>query len=276
MKLYFVFTCLILFLGFKAEPITNSYAFTTQDSAGYFNSFDRTKIYYEQHGKGKPVLLVHGFTGTGDSWKRSALYQNLLNSGFRVITVDLRGNGKSDKPHSDTAYANDAEAHDLMGLISFLGIKQYMVVGYSRGSIITARLLVLDKRISRAVMGGIGLDFSNPDWPRRIMFYKALKGDSVPELASMVKRIQADGLDQQALAMQQKEQPSTSVKELNAISIPVLVICGTQDSDNGSAADLVKTMPKAIMVNVPGDHGSASRTPEFSNQVIAFLQKTNN
>jgi pimeloyl-ACP methyl ester carboxylesterase len=162
-----------------------------------------------------------------------------------------------------------------MGLISFLGIRQYIVVGYSRGSIITARLLVLDRRITRAVMGGIGLDFSNPEWPRRIMFYKALRGDSVPELAPMIKRIQSEGLDQQALAMQQKEQPSTSIKELNTIAVPVLVICGTQDSDNGSAADLAKAIPRAAMENVPGDHGSASRTQEFSNHVIVFLQRTN-
>ena len=201
------------------------------------------------------------------------LYQDLLKSGYMVIIADLRGNGKSDKPHVDTAYAHDAEARDLMGLISFLDIHQYMVVGYSRGSIITARLLVLDKRISRAVMGGIGIDFSNPQWPRRIMFYKALRGDSVPALAAMLKRIQSDGLDQQALALQQKEQPSTSLDELHAIQVPVLVICGLQDSDNGSATDLTKAIPNAIMENVPGDHGGASKTQEFSDHVIGFLNK---
>jgi pimeloyl-ACP methyl ester carboxylesterase len=271
MKSFLAFTIFLSVLGVKANLASNHAGSWPQDSSGFFVSFDRTRIYYEQHGQGKPVLLVHGFTGTGDSWKKSALFTDLVNSGYRVITVDLRGNGKSDKPHSDTAYAHDAEAHDLMGLISFLGIPQYMVVGYSRGSIITARLLVLDKRITRAVMGGIGLDFSNPEWPRRIMFYKALRGDSIPELAPMVKRIQSEGLDQQALAMQQKEQPSTSIKELNAISVPVLVICGLQDSDNGSAADLAKAMPSAALENVPGDHGSASRTTEFSIHVISFL-----
>ena len=60
----------------------------------------------------------------------------------------------------------------MIGLMQMLGIDEYGVVGYSRGSIITARLLVLDKRISKAVMGGIGIDFTNPEWPRRIMFYK--------------------------------------------------------------------------------------------------------
>ena len=243
------------------------------DSIGYFKSFDGTKIYYEKHGQGSPVLLIHGFTRSGDAMRKSGFYKNLLNNGFMAITVDLRGNGKSDKPHSDTAYAQDAEAKDLMGLISFLGISHYAVVGYSRGSIITARLLVLDRRITKAVMGGMGIDFSNPEWPRRIMFYKALRGDSVPELAPLIKQIQAEGLDQQALAMQQKEQPSTSLNELHAIQIPVLVIYGLQDSDNASAAELARAIPGAVLDNVPGDHGGAFRSQEFSDHVIRFLNK---
>jgi pimeloyl-ACP methyl ester carboxylesterase len=273
MKSFLVFAILLIAQGLQANLSPAKSHFSPKDSSGYFISFDKTKIYYERHGQGIPVLLVHGFTGTGDSWKKAALFNDLVNSGYLVITVDLRGNGKSDKPHADTAYAHDAEARDLMGLISFLGIRQYMVVGYSRGSIITARLLVLDKRVTRAVMGGIGLDFSNPEWPRRIMFYKALRGDSIPELAPMVKRIQSEGLDQQALAMQQKEQPSTSKKELSAIIVPVLIICGLQDSDNGSAADLAKAIPRAAFQNVPGDHGSASKTNEFSIYVITFLRQ---
>ncbi|MFI5156273.1 MAG: alpha/beta fold hydrolase [Chitinophagales bacterium] len=243
------------------------------DSTGYFPSFDGIKIYFEVHGQGYPVLLVHGFTSTGDSWKKGALYDDLLTRKFKVITVDLRGNGKSDKPHADTAYANDAEAKDLMGLLTALGITKYFVVGYSRGSIITARLLVLDHRIDKAVMGGIGLDFSNPDWPRRVNFYKALRGDSIPELTAMVKRVQAEGLDQQALAMQQKDQPSTSKQQLAAIQEPVLVICGSEDADNGSAAELAKILPHAELQTVPGDHGSTSRTAAFAQKVIEFLIK---
>ena len=69
----------------------------------------------------------------------------------------MRGNGNSDKPHDSTAYDNDAEAKDIMLLMHRLKIKQYSAVGYSRGSIITARLLVLDKRVMNAVMGGMGV-----------------------------------------------------------------------------------------------------------------------
>ncbi len=243
------------------------------DSGAYFKSFDGTKIYYEVRGSGKPVLLVHGFIVNGQSWKRAELYKDLLKEGYKVIILDQRGNGFSDKPHDSTAYDNDAEAKDIMGLMKHLKIKKYSAVGYSRGSIIVARLLVLDKNLNKAVMGGMGAEFTNPQWPRRIMFYHALRGDSVPELKAMVDNVKKQGLDQQALAFLQRSQPSTSKEELGKVNQPVLVICGDKDSDNGSAKDLADLFKNPTYKITPGDHGGASRTKEFSNEVISFLKK---
>lgn len=241
--------------------------------SGYFSSFDGTKIYYESRGEGFPVLLVHGFISTSTSWKRTALYFDLLNQGHRVIILDMRGNGKSGKPHDSTAYDNDAEAKDIIGLLDFLKITSYNVVGYSRGSIITARLLVLDKRIQNAVLGGMGVDFTNPQWPRRIMFYHALMGDSIPELSGMIAYVQRQKLDQLALAYLQRSQPSTSKEELSRIKQPVLIISGDKDSDNGSTSQLAKLLPNTTVKTVPGDHNHASATPEFSAEVISFFKR---
>src|SRR5215510_16567498 len=216
----------------------NSYTQNTVDTGAYFKSFDGTKIYYEVRGNGEPVLLVHGFIVNGQSWKRTELYKDLLAEGYKVIILDQRGNGFSDKPHDSLAYDNDAEAKDIMGLMKHLKIKKYSAVGYSRGSIIVARLLVLDKNIAKAVMGGMGAEFTNPQWPRRIMFYHALRGDSVPELKAMVDNVKKQGLDQQALAYLQRSQPSTSREDLGKVKQPVLIICGDNDSDNGSAKEL--------------------------------------
>src|SRR5689334_23872420 len=79
-------------------------AYPALDS-GFFSSFDSTKIYYEIRGKGKPVLLIHGFVVNGSSWKRTILLNDLVDNGYKVITVDLRGNGRSDKPASEFSYA---------------------------------------------------------------------------------------------------------------------------------------------------------------------------
>ena len=104
------------------------------------------------------------------------------------------------------------------------------------------------------------------------MFYRALIGENVPELASMVKYVKDSGLDQLALAYLQRSQPSTSPAELSKVNRPVLIICGTEDSDNGSSESLTKLIPGAIHRSCPGNHGAAVRTPEFSKEVIAFLQ----
>ena len=247
-------------------------AVATIDSSGYFNSSDGTKIYFETRGSGYPVVLIHGFISTGESWKRSALYRSLQEAGYKVITLDMRGNGRSGKPHQPEAYANDAEAKDIMGLTTSLGIRSYNITGYSRGSIIAARLLVLDKRVNKAVLGGMGIDFTNPEWPRRKNFYRALMGDSIQELQPMVKRIQQDaGLDQLALAYLQKEQPSTPKEELQKVKQPVLVICGEADSDNGNAQSLAALFPHATYAQVPGDHGAAMGTKEFAEKVVSFF-----
>jgi pimeloyl-ACP methyl ester carboxylesterase len=245
-----------------------------QDTPGsYFTSFDTTKIYYEVRGSGYPVILIHGFSGTSQGWKNTAVYNDLLTAGYQVILIDQRGNGRSDKPHVDLAYARDAEAKDIMGLISYLHITKYDAVGYSRGSIITSRLLVLDKRLRRAVMGGMGDAYTNPDWPRRVHAYRALMGDTtLHDVDDMVKYIHSQHFDELALAYQQKYQPSTSVKELAAVRQRVLIIRGTEDKENGSETGLKKLIPHSGLVYVPGNHNTAIRTPEFSKAVIDFLR----
>lgn len=244
-----------------------------QDAGKFFTSFDGTKIYYEVKGDGEPVILVHGFTGTSQGWKHGSLYSALLTADYKVIILDLRGNGQSDKPHTDEAYANDAEAKDVMGLASSLGFKKYVVVGYSRGSIITSRLMVLDKRITKAVMGGMGADYTNPDWPRRIHAYKALMGDTtIHDVDDMMIWISKNKFDNLALAYQQKHQPSTSKHELAEVKIPVLLIDGTEDFTNGDVHDLQKLIPSSTIVSVPGDHNSAGNTIQFATAILNFFK----
>ena len=242
-----------------------------EKTAGYFSSFDKVKIHYELAGSGRPILLIHGFTGSADDWKGKPLYDSLLANNFRVITIDLRGNGLSDKPSVPEAYANDAEAKDITGLLKYLGIKKYFALGYSRGSIILARVLVLDKNCTRAIIGGMGPDFTNPQWPRRIAFYNALVNDSIQGFEGFRKYIKGKGLDPMVLACQQKEQPVTSNKELAAIKIPVMIICGDADADNGKGIDLAPLIPGATFIAVPGNHNTTAASALFAHGALLFL-----
>ena len=250
----------------------NSFAQTT-DAGQFYTSFDGTKIDYEVKGTGFPVVLIHGFCGTGDGWKKGILYNNLLKGGYKVIILDLRGNGQSDKPHTDEAYSNDAEAKDIMGLMSSLNINKYNVVGYSRGSIIASRLLVLDNRVNKTVLGGMGDEFTNPQWPRRLHAYATLMGSKkFHEFDDMMKYIHSENFDIPALAMQQKHQPSTSAADLSKITKPVLIIRGSEDQENGSEVRLQKLIPGSRLSYVPGDHNSASKNNQFSAAVFFFFQ----
>jgi pimeloyl-ACP methyl ester carboxylesterase len=244
-----------------------------KDSLQFFTSFDGTKINYEAKGSGDAVFLLHGFTGTIESWKKSELYKDLLNGGYKVVNLSMRGNGLSDAPHKNEAYQNDAEAKDIIELANVLKIKRYHVIGYSRGAIIASRVRTLDKRVLKTVLGGMGSDFMDPQWPRRIMFAKALSGDSIPELTGVVKSIRDRGIDQQAQAFLQYNQPSTSKEEFAKVKTPVLVICGDKDEDNGSSKDLATVISGSDYVRVLGDHNGTSRTKEFSTAVITFIKK---
>lgn len=267
-----ILSAALLLLSFKtlfAGPFDRN----ANDSANYFSSFDGTRIHYTVKGSGEPVILVHGFMGSADSWPSTPLYDSLLQHGFRVITLDLRGNGTSGHPHDSLAYMQDAEARDIIGLAGHLQLPAYKVVGYSRGSIITARLLVLDPKVNCAVLGGIGTGFTDPAWPRRQKFYDALSGKDVPELAAMVKNVQAKGLDQRALALMQWGQPATTPAELAKVQQPVLVIGGDKDEDNDTGGSLAAMMPCGMHGTVAGDHNSVMRSPRFAAWVLDFLTK---
>ncbi len=243
------------------------------DSGRFFIAADSVKIYYEVKGEGFPVVLIHGFTGNSQGWKRGKLYADLLAKGYQVIVMDLRGNGRSDKPHTDRAYANNAEAKDVMKLVSELGIKSYDLVGYSRGSIIVSSLLIMDRRVNKAVMGGMGDGYTDPQWPRRIHAYLSIKGDtSYHDVDAMMKYIHSQHFDNESLALQQKWQPTTNPKQLARVRIPVLIIRGTEDKENGSETALQKMIPGSKLVYVPGDHNTASSQSQFSDAVLNFFK----
>ncbi len=264
MRAFYLFLSLSISLFGRAQ--------TTREPL--FTSFDGTKIHYEILGEGKPVVLLHGFISNSESWRRAPVRQALADAGFKVVMLDLRGNGLSDKPHTAEAYRDNTELKDVVALMKHLGLKNYDVVGYSRGAILTAKLLTMDKQVRRAVMGGISVDFSDPNWFRRKNFHEALtKPGSHPELQPAIDYAKKSGADTVVLARLQEFQPVTSRAELGKIKIPVLVVNGDKDMDNGDPQTLVDAIPGSRLVIVPGDHGGAMRTPEFSKAVVDFLTK---
>jgi non-heme chloroperoxidase len=106
-------------------------------------------LYYEDHGSGKPVVLIHGYPLSGASWEKQV--PALLGAGFRVITYDRRGFGQSSKPTS--GYNYDSFAEDLHKLVGDLGLRDFSLVGFSMGGGEVARYFGKNgsKGVSKAV-----------------------------------------------------------------------------------------------------------------------------
>ncbi len=97
-------------------------------NGGKENSAD-IELHYEDHGSGDPVILIHGYPLSGSSWEKQM--PALLNEGYRVISSDRKGFGKSSQPTE--GYNYDAFAEDLHKLITHLKLQEFTLVGFSDG-----------------------------------------------------------------------------------------------------------------------------------------------
>jgi len=134
-------------------------------TVGKENSAD-IQLYYEDRGSGPPVVLIHGWPLSGGSWEKQS--QMLIASGFRVITYDRRGFGRSSAP--SVGYDYDTLASDLAKLIDTLGLDNAALVGFSMGGGEVARYMAkyAGKGVSKvaflsAITPALRKDGNNPD-----------------------------------------------------------------------------------------------------------------
>jgi non-heme chloroperoxidase len=118
-------------------------------TVGKENSGD-IELYYEDHGSGQPIVLIHGYPLSGASWEKQVPV--LLDAGFRVITYDRRGFGKSSQP--TVGYNYDTFAEDLHKLVTQLKLRDFTLVGFSMGGGEVARYFGKygSKDVSKAVI----------------------------------------------------------------------------------------------------------------------------
>jgi len=126
--------------------------FSCSLNAKFFES-EKIKIFYtDSKGSGEPVVLVHGHTMSSSMWFESGTVKKLSKK-YRVITLDCRGHGKSDKPATPTEYGPKV-GKDIINLLDHLEIKEAHMAGYSMGAFVVGRLLVSHPtRIRTATLG---------------------------------------------------------------------------------------------------------------------------
>jgi non-heme chloroperoxidase len=138
-----------------------------QLKVGVENSAD-IEIHYEDHGSGRPIVLIHGYPLNGNSWERQE--RVLLGEGYRVITYDRRGFGRSSQP--TVGYDYDTFAADLNSLLEHLNLSDIVLGGFSMGTGEVTRYLGKygSSRVRKAAMFGVIPPFlrKTPDNPEGV------------------------------------------------------------------------------------------------------------
>lgn len=227
-------------------------------------------------GEGRPLVLLHGyFSDAETNWIKYGHAALIAAAGFRVIMPDLRAHGQSDKPHEPTSYPPDILADDQLALIAHLGLVDFDLGGYSLGGRTVARLLARGVRPGKAIISGMGLTGLTQTQGRGAFFAHVLDNLGTHERYSREWMAEAflksSGGDPVALRQILETFVDTSEAELASFTVPIGVVCGVDDQDNGSAADLAASLSNGALIPVPGNHMTAVTKAELGAAIRDFL-----
>ena len=253
-------------------------ALVTEVALHRFRSFDGAEIAYCEMGQGRAVVLLHGlFSDAETNWIRYGHAAALVARGFRVIMPDLRAHGSSAKPHDAASYPADVLVDDGLTLIDHLGLTDYDLGGYSLGARTVVRMLVRGASPRRAIVSGMGLSGLTTTAPRTEHFKRILDNPGTFEKFTPEWNAEAflktTGGDATALRLLLDSFIDTPPAAVAAIAIPVLVLSGNEDDDNGSVTELATVMPNAELVRVHGGHMSAVTKHELGLAMADFLTR---
>ncbi len=246
-----------------------------------FRTRDGTMIAVHAMGVGRPLLLIHGYiSDAATNWVKYGHATVLADAGFRVLMPELRGHGHSEKPHDPAAYGPDVLADDMIDVIAALGLSDYDLGGYSLGGRTVARMLVRGPKEGmamprRAIISGMGLAGVTHANARRDHFRAIFAGLGAHPKGSngwMVEAfLKTTGGDPVALNLVLDSFVDTPLEDIQAMQTPVGVICGAEDADNGSAAELATALPHGRNIEIPGTHMSAVAKPELGMAIRDYL-----
>lgn len=240
------------------------------------------RIAYEDGGEGRPVVLVHGFSSDRrGTWGGSDWRGALRDAGRRVVALDVRGHGESEKPHDSAAYEPAVLAGDVVRLLDHLAIEEADLVGYSMGARLSMHLLVdHPDRFGAVVLAGVGeRTLAEDRYSEGIA--DALAADDPEEVADPTARefralAEERGNDLAALAAFRRAPQAGLVmapERLADVATPVLVVAGADDELVGDPEPLAAAIPGAEAVTIPGcDHLATVDDPRFQEAVLSFLR----
>jgi pimeloyl-ACP methyl ester carboxylesterase len=227
----------------------------------------------------EPILLIHGFASThAVNWVNTLWVKTLTHDGRRVIALDNRGHGQSEKLYDPDLYHTEIMAEDARHLLDYLGLRHIDVMGYSMGARITAYLAKNHPDYVRsAVLGGLGHHLiKGLGLPMGIA--DAMEAPALESLTDPMQRMfrafaDANKSDLRALAACIRGSRQTLRDEdVAGIVAPTLVAVGTKDDVAGDPHRLAAKLSHGQALEIPGrDHNLAVGDKVFKAGVLSFL-----
>jgi pimeloyl-ACP methyl ester carboxylesterase len=267
-------------------------------SHNYFTTADGVKIHYMVQGKGTPVILIHGYTGSAEgNWFRNGIADALAKN-HMVIALDCRNHGKSDKPQP----GGPGRAEDVIELMDHLKISKAHFHGYSMGGGIVGRLLALiPDRFITAGFGGSGIRETDPAWTAKAPPDNEGRDPQEDEASRnlRIRRAMDLGMSREVAEKRAAEppppptpggvttapagasqgaaaRPTAPQIDLTKITIPVLAINGEFDRPYAKTYRMWRELQNFTNVVLPGkSHLTAIAAPympkEYLESVVRFI-----
>lgn len=229
------------------------------------------KIHYELEGQGPPLVFMHGFTGSLENWRMYG-YTTELGKNYRLVLIDARGHGKSDKPHDVQAYQPEPFARDIIAVMDELKINKALYFGYSMGGRVGFSSIArynLD-RFHCLVLGGkspygYGTEAKKEAVRVRLAsLEKAAKEGNESYIAylevrdgkplSVARKVEVLASDLEALIAVQKafiDWPDAD-DLVSQMRLPCLLFSGENDEDFSVIKKSASMMPNAQFFSLPG------------------------
>jgi pimeloyl-ACP methyl ester carboxylesterase len=219
----------------------------------YVNS-QGVRIHYQVEGEGPPLVLQHGFTDSLESWYEFG-YVPALKPDYRLILLDARGHGASEKPHEPAAYQAKLHVADILAVLDALHIPKASFCGYSMGGRIGfASAQYAPARFSSFIIGGSqpSARLQTQADPLLQMLRKgleALEWDA-PLSPALKARLLAN--DRDALIACRLKQPENFEEVLPTMTMPCLLFAGEADRAYAGVKECVRYLPNATCFFLPG------------------------
>jgi pimeloyl-ACP methyl ester carboxylesterase len=244
---------------------------------------DGITIAYREAGdlSAPPILLIHGFSSSSEvNWLYTGWMERLAKEGRRVIAIDNRGHGGSQRLYDAALYdARDCMAEDACRLLDYLDISIADVMGYSMGARISAFLSVNHPdRVRSVVFGGLGMGMVT-GMVNAEEIAQGLEAPTAAGLTGSPRTFRAFAeqtrADRPALAACMRgSRRVLPVAEVARITMPALIAIGTKDDLSGSGADLAALLPRAELLEIPDrDHMRAVGDRVYMDGVVSFLER---